>query len=206
MKSLLIQFLVLYAGIVFGQRTSKENFVNQVSQHVVDSSFSKFYLSEEATPCRFTRFDYGQLIKYSLREPVSIDILNELARHSYEDTTDLEWTLRKINKAIGIAGDRIRSILNPSWELKYDPSLTDKQKGKAIKQLLKQWDKKPPEEKLVYFFSRPEFTDDHQYSVIDLDFRCDEHECGRLATYLFKLGPDGWITIGIISAGEGSGG
>jgi hypothetical protein len=205
MKSLLIPLLILCSGIAFGQYSSNEDFVSKVSHLVLDSSFSKFYLSAEAAPGRFTRFDYGQLINYSLKEAVSIDILNELSRHVYEDTADLRWTPGNIPNAICIGADQIRSVLNPGWGLKYDRSLTDKQKEKSIKQFMKQWDKKPQEEKLVFFFSRPEFTNDHQYAVIDLDFRCDEHECGRLATYLFRKVADGWKTIGIISAAEGSG-
>jgi hypothetical protein len=203
MKSLLFQILVLSSLAVPGQGFSKESFVNQVSGLVVDSSFSKYYLSSQANPCRFKHFDYGELIKYGLRESVTLGILNELSRHVYEDTADLNWVPGKIDRAICVGSDQILSILDPTRGPRYDPSLTEREKQRAIKKLLSEWDREPQEEKLVYYFSRPEFTDDGQYAVIDLDFRCDEHQCGSFATYFFRQDRGKWKAIGMIPIGEG---
>ena len=133
MKSFLFQILILFGLITFGQESTKEAFVNQISGTVIDSGFSKYYLSDEAKPCRFKQFDYGQLIKYSLRETVSLSVLNELATHVYEDSTDLYWVLGKIDKAICIQPDQIRSILNPTRGPRYDYSLTEKEKKEPSK-------------------------------------------------------------------------
>jgi hypothetical protein len=200
---LAILFFCRLPGI--GQVSSREAFINEISGIVVDSSFAKFYLSSQARPSRFRKFDYGELVKYSLKETVALEILNELSRHVFEDNKEYDWAAGKIDKAICIDDNSIKSILNPSWAILYDPALNGGEKRRAIRKLKKDWDKKPEEEKLVYFFSKPEFTDDGQYAVVDLDFRCDEHECGRFSTYLFRLDHLKWKTIGIILAG-GAGG
>jgi len=202
MKKWLCLAFALYRIVVIGQIVSKEAFVNEISRFAVDSGFSKFYLSNEAYPCRFKRFDYDELIKYSLKEMVPLNILNELSEHVYEDSADSYWISGKIDKAICIGADQIRSVLNPAWAVTYDHSLTNRQRERKIKKTIAAWEKRPQEEKLVYFFSRPEFTKDFQYAVIDLDYRCDEHECGRLSTYLLRLDHGKWKTIGIISPGE----
>jgi hypothetical protein len=205
MKIFAFHILVLLQSSLFTQ--SKEEFVNQVSGLVVDSSFTKFYLSEFARPCRFRRFDYGQLNQYGLKETVPLEILNELSRRVYEDKADLYWVSGKLSRAICLDDEQAQNILNPTRIFRYDARLSETERKKAIKKTRKQWDKKPLEDKLVYYFSRPEFTDDHQYAVINLDFRCDDHECGQFLTYIFRKEQDHWKTVGIISASEaGSGG
>jgi hypothetical protein len=200
MKWILIRILIIYPFTSFGQPPTKEAFVNEVSSAVVDSRFSKYYLSIEAKRCRFKQFDYDELIKYSLKEVISLDMLNELARHVFEDSASHDWAPEKLTRAICIGQDQIRDILNPTWEARYNNSLSEREKQKAIKKRMNQWNKKPAQEKWVYFFSMPEFTDDGQYAVIDLDFRCDEHECGKLSTYLLRKEKGKWKTVGIITA------
>jgi hypothetical protein len=48
----------------------------------------------------------------------------------------------------------------------------------------------------VFFFSKPAFTQDQQYAVIDMGFRCDNQQCGMGATFVFKQENNRWILAG----------
>jgi hypothetical protein len=182
---------------------SKESFANAIFLAVVDSGFSKYYLCARAIPCRFTVFDYGELVKYSLRESVSLGILNELAGKAYRDSAEGIWEEDQLTKAKCLDDDQIRGILDPTWSVRYNPRLNNREKKTAIRNIQKQRLHQPQEEKLVFYFSKPVFTGDLQYAAIDLDQRCDRHECGVLATYLFRWDGYRWKTIGVVPAGAG---
>ena len=62
---------------------SPEEFINTVFHTVVDTSFSHYYLVTGADTCRFVKYDYDEWTKYYLQEPVSFNILNELAEKAY---------------------------------------------------------------------------------------------------------------------------
>jgi len=58
---------------------SREAFVGAVAHVIVDNSFSRYYLSDQAYPCSLVKFDYDEWVKYALQEEVPIYILNEQA-------------------------------------------------------------------------------------------------------------------------------
>ena len=203
MKSWLVICCCGSTLLLSGQSTgfSKEVFVNEISHIVVDSSFSCFYLWQTARPCRFKKFDYEQLIKYALKEMVPLPVLNELAMHVLEDSLEVRWQQPELSRARCIGEEQIRDILNPGWKARYIYNPDRKQKKRAIKKAMADWEEKPPEEKMVFFFSKPVFTNDMQYAVIDLDLRCDTHECGRLSTCFFRRSQDHWVLVGMLHGG-----
>src|ERR1700694_3379446 len=119
MKRALLLVLLLYGHSRFstalGQTSlpQKEVFVNQVFDMVVDSNFSAYYLAEQAYPCSFVKFDYDEWVKYGLQESVSIDVLNELAKKSYDDREPRHWQPDRLVKAFCVGEKKIDSILNP---------------------------------------------------------------------------------------------
>jgi len=99
----------------------------------------------------------------------------------------------KLNKAICIDDKRADEILSTEET----PSLNKRtSKKKKVADEKKAWYKKPNEDKLVFYFSKPEFTDDLQYAVINIVYRCDELGCGQGATYIFKRTNDNWEIAG----------
>ena len=154
-----------------------EDFVNAVASLVVDSSFSRYYLFSDATPCSFKKFDYDEWYKYGLKEDVPVYILNELAKKSFEDAAPRYWQQQKLLNAVCIDEENAKALFLPG----------EKKPGKHPVSF---------ENKVVYYFSRPEFTDDYQYAVIDLGFRCDNRQCGMGATFLFKQVNGKWIVAG----------
>jgi len=174
---------------------SKEAFVSAIFENIVDSSWSTYYLAAEAPPCSFVKYDYGEWVKYGLMEMVPIGILNELAKKSYEDRKPLYWEDGKLVKATCIGMSAADSVLARLTEGvagaagRHRKTAGHSQQGKA-------WSRLPAEEKEVFYFSRPVFTDDGAYAVIDLSYRCDARECGMGATYLFRQTAAGWKLVG----------
>jgi len=198
MNKVLIALFILYSSATFSQtpEMSKEEFVNQVLDEVIDSGFSKYYLLDEAPPCSFKRYDYDEWVKYGLKKMITIDILNELAKNAYRDTANSHWVEEKLDGAVCVHKDQAENILNPLSQIKNDPSLSEKEKKKAIRKLDKEWKKRPAEEKVVFCFSKPEFTDDFQYAVMNISYRCDDKACGMGTTYLFMQTDNGWKVAG----------
>jgi len=166
-----IAFL-LFFNFVPGRAQSGEDFVNVIAKLVVDSNFSQYYLFSSATPCSFKKFDYDEWYKYGLKKDVPIYILNELAKKSFEDAAPRYWQQQKLLNAFCIDEENAKTLL----------SSPQKKHSKA--------------NRVVYYFSRPEFTDDYQYAVIDLGFRCDDQQCGMGATFLFKQVNGKWTVAG----------
>ncbi|HMH21182.1 MAG TPA: hypothetical protein VK563_05380 [Puia sp.] len=183
-----------------------EGFVNQIFRTVVDSSFTKYYLSAEASPCRFVKFEYDEWVKYALQETVSMDILNALAEKSYNHRKTSSWRQEQLTGAICISGNQIDSILDPGFDLRQNKPSMGKTAGKIadnkprlkkiIHQRFEKWSRLLPEQRTVFFFSKPLFTDDGQYAILDLDYRCDTQQCGVSATCLFRRAATGWKLIG----------
>jgi hypothetical protein len=168
---------------------SREEFVDSIFHTVVDSNFSKYYLSEQAAPCSFVKFNYDEWVKYALRETVTMDIMNELAERSYYDRKSLLWRPERLPGAVCINEKKIDSILDPALGIRGEGK-------KAIHQRFVKWSQLPPEQRTVFYFSRPLFTKDGQYAIIDLDYRCDAQQCGARSTCLFRSEGTGWKLIG----------
>jgi hypothetical protein len=177
MKSwvLLLALFVCRAGQAQNSPVSNEDFVNAVSRMVTDSSFSHYYLFSNAATCSFKKFDYDEWYEYALRENVPIYILNELAKKSFLDTTPRSWQQGKLVNAYCIDETKAKVLL----------AQPVKNAGTAY-----------AEDNIVFSFSRPEFTDDYQYAIIDCSFRCDNRQCGMGATFLFRQVNGKWIIAG----------
>jgi hypothetical protein len=173
---------------------SDEQFVNVIFHTVVDSSFSAYYLFEQADTCRFLKYNYDEWSVYILKEPVSIVILNELAGKVYASKGAYRWQRDQLSTAICIDRKKADSIINFSADILGDRTLSRRQLDKAMKQRTQQWERLPAQQKMVFSFSRPHFTDDGQYAVIDLNYVCGA-ACGQGFTCLFRNTAPGWKLI-----------
>jgi hypothetical protein len=142
---------------------SNEEFVNAVCRTVVDSSFTTYYLIQQSDTCRFVKFNYEDWAQSTLKEPVSIVILNELAEKVYLSKGRYFWRKEQLKNAICISNKQADSVLYYK-------------KG------------------TVFSFSQPQFTEDGQYAVIDLNFVCGT-ACGEGFTCVFRLTHTGWKLI-----------
>jgi hypothetical protein len=198
MNKVIFLLLISFSPSAFSQsgQISKEEFLNGIFNQVADSNFSKYYLLHEASPCSFKRYDYGEWLKYGLKENITIDILNELAKKSYLDTSTNNWNQEKLNKAICIERKQASEILDSALDMEHDEAVARGKRKKLIREELNAWNEKPEQEKLVFYFSKPEFTDDLQYAVINVVYRCDDKACGMGATYLFSRTENSWKVAG----------
>ena len=167
------------AGIAQTITFSNEDFVNAVFHEVVDSNVSIYYLSASAYPCSFRKFDYDEWYTYALKEDVPIYILNELAEKSQLDAKPVYWRQEQLRAANCIDEEKISTVFTA-----------------AMNTLAKKRNRNQVENSVVYFFSRPEFTADGQYAVIDMSYRCDNHLCGMGATFLFRQLNGKWRVAG----------
>jgi len=181
-----MKWLVLLAVIVVYKTgsaqyspVSNEDFVNEISKLVVDSNFSHYYLSSNEAPCSFKKFDYDEWYKYALTEDVPIYILNELAKKSFTDNAPLNWQQQKLQHAFCIDDEKAKEML--AW---------------PAKRHVKNAANSSNEDKVVFYFSRPAFTNDYQYAIIDMGYRCDDLQCGMGATFLFRQLNGKWKIAG----------
>ncbi|MFT3936273.1 MAG: hypothetical protein QM726_21770 [Chitinophagaceae bacterium] len=181
MKWALILIMLFSVNICFGQSKAftPEDFVNAISRQVVDSSISSFYLYAKAPACSFKRFDYDEWYKYGLQQDVPIYVLQELAKQSYQDTLAHEWRQDKLQHTNCIDDATAKLLLSDAG-------------NKHVSQRKPKFNKS----EWVYYFSRPAFTEDNQYAVIDIGYRCDNLQCGMGATFIFKQTDGKWAIVG----------
>lgn len=176
----------------------KEAFIGAIFGTVVDSSFSSWYLCEKAYPCSFVKYDYDEWIKYALQETVPIYILNELAQKSYYDRKPENWRPDDLagTGARCISEEKATALLDPAGGLPSDTTLTNARRQRIRHRIWQHWSALPAQDRTVFYFSRPLFTDDGQYAILDLDYRCDARQCGAGAVCLFRHTAAGWKLIG----------
>ena len=145
---------------------SPEAFVNAVFHTVVDSSLSRYYLLGGTDTCRFVKYDYDEWVKYSLWEEVPLMVMNELAEKVFLSHAPYYWKADSLQNATCITALKADSLLA--------------------------WPKSVPG---VFSFSRPYFTADGSYAVIDLNFVCG-FGCGKGTTFLFHWTAGRWKLIG----------
>ena len=173
---------------------AKEAFLNQVLPQIVDSSFTCYYLGVGAGRCEFIKYDYDEWEKYGLKEQVSIVTLNELAEKCYRDTLPSTWQQDSLLKADCIDGQAAWSVTHPAALLRSETPGREPGR-KAFRRLWKAWESQPPQEHVVYWFSKPEFTDDGQYAVMNVLANCG-NLCDTAYTCLFRHEATGWNCIG----------
>lgn len=182
------------AGAHHDSIPSRESFVNSIADIIVDSSFSRYYLFAAADPCSFTKFDYGEWSKYALMEDVPIYTLNELAEKAYYDRKPASWEQQALYGAICVGKAKADSMLDPLTGL--DTTQNAHHRKAQAHLLEKKWDHLPAQQRIVFYFSRPEITSDGQFAIIDLGYRCDSRLCGIGTTCLFRHTPTGWKLVG----------
>jgi hypothetical protein len=175
---------------------SAEAFVNQVFRTVVDSSFATYRLSINAYPCSFVKFEYDEWVKYALREEVPIYVLNELASKAFVDKAPCSWRPDSLAHAICIEEEKADSILDPYWQRSVSSNPTGLKPGKLNAAAQKAWLRLPAELRTVFYFSRPVFTADGVYAILDMDYHCDNRLCGMGSTCLFRRTVSGWRLAG----------
>jgi hypothetical protein len=149
---------------------SPEEFVNAIFRNVVDPSFSRYFLVAGTDSCQFTKYDYDEWSKYALKEPVPFTTLNELSEKVYLSRYPYFWKQHLLEEAACITrrqADSLIALPHP----------------------------KIPNPNTVFSFSLPQFTDDGQYAVIDLNIICGR-SCGTGLTCLFHRTAKGWKLIG----------
>src|SRR5882757_8778686 len=204
MRKLLISFLlVIIAGQSVTVRAqapasvaafpSPEDFINAVFHTVVDTSFAHYYLIKGADTCRFVKYDYDEWTKYYLQESVPMPVLNELAEKAYLSRYPYFWRQDHLNEAVCITSQKADSVFTVT-----NPVLNAPHNGQdkmTRRKITRQWQQLPAQEKTVFSFSLPQFTDDGKYAVIDLNVVCGAL-CGSGVTCLFRHTSAGWKLIG----------
>jgi hypothetical protein len=167
--------IVLFSLLLLAIRTeaqsipSNEDFVNAVFPKVfgLDSFPSLYNLIAGSDTCRFEKFDYDEWVKYYEKETVPFTILNELAYKVHTAHQPYFWQQAKLQNATLLTARQADSIFY---------SLHTEFPG-------------------VFSFSQPQFTDDGQYAVIDINMKTGIIS-GVGYTFLFRHAPDGWRRIG----------
>jgi hypothetical protein len=126
---------------------------------------SSYYLVAGSDTCRFEKFDYDEWVKYHLQEDVPLSTLNELSYKVHVGQAPYYWQQDKMKKAMCITVGRADSLL-------------------AL-----------PGSGGVFSFSQPQFTDDGQYAVIDINWK-NGLITGSGYTFLYRHARDGWQRIG----------
>jgi hypothetical protein len=187
-------FPTLYAFPEYRIYDSPEVFVNDVLPTIIGSSFPKYYLIKGADTCRFEKFDYDEWVKYHLQETVPISVLNELSYKVHLANQPYYWQQNRLQKAVCIAAYQADSLLFQWDSLRHYAAHTRKERAQH-ERYLRQWDQLPVQEKRIYSLSRPQFTDDGQYAVIDVNWKVDALLGGGF-TFLFRRTTKGWQCIG----------
>jgi hypothetical protein len=188
------QFAAVYP--VQAQSQSEEAFINQVFRTVVDSSFDHYNLYLQAAPCSFIKYDYDEWLTYALRETVPIYTLNELAKQAHDERNPRLWRQDSLTQARCIDRQQADSILDPARALRADTLMRKNKRRRAVARAWAAWSRIPEQDRIVFYFSRPVFTDDRQYALLDMDYRCDNRLCGQGAICLFRREGGGWKLIG----------
>ena len=151
---------------------SPERFIDTIFPIAVDSLQPRFFLVAGTDTCRFVKFDYDEWANHHLTEPVPIGILNELAEKVYHSRSPYFWKQDSLTQAVCITRRQADSILYLNAPEGGNPN------------------------RYVFSFSLPQFTDDGQYAVIDLNMVCGGR-CGFGSTYIFHRTGKGWKMVGI---------
>jgi hypothetical protein len=169
---------------------SPEEFLNAVFTTVVDSSFEHYYLVAGTDSCYFRKYNYDEWIKYHLKEPLTVSTLNELSEKVFLSRYPYFWKAPHLQKAILITRKQADSILGSHAPLPANAPPKVKRKWRKNLEHLPVWQLN------VYSFSLPQFTDDGQYAVIDLNTICGA-TCGKGLTCIYRLTATGeWKLVG----------
>lgn len=163
----LFLFFAIACGVQAQELPSREAFVNEVFLKMGDGAIPSYYLIAGSDTCRFEKFDYDEWVKYHLQEDVPLTTLNELAYKVHIAREPYFWQKDKLKKAICITVGKADSLLALPL----------------------------PQRASVFSFSQPQFTDDGQYAVLDVNWKIGLIP-GSGYTFLYRHTHDGWRKIG----------
>jgi hypothetical protein len=120
--------------------------------------------------------------------------MDELAARCYHDQESVDWRQDSLLNAVCVGPSNADSAApapaGPS------PDKLTRQQRKAMRKQAKIMDRQPPGSRFIYGISKPEFTDDGQYAIIEVVFDCGPL-CASKSSFLFRrTGPDTWKMIG----------
>lgn len=90
---------------------SPEEFINSVDTTIIPKDVKRYYLIAGADSCRFVKYDYDRWIQYVLKEPLPVNILNELAGKVYLSRYPYLWRQGKLDKALCVTGSQADSLI-----------------------------------------------------------------------------------------------
>ena len=149
-------------------RPSNEEFLNEVFPKISGNTDFAYYLIAGSDTCRFEKFDYDEWVKYHLQESVPLSTLNELAYKVHLNHEPYYWQQDKLQKATLVTARQADSLF-----------MTPSHTGMHT----------------IFSLSQPQFTDDGQYAVIDINWK-NGLIYGGGHTFLFRHTTEGWHSIG----------
>lgn len=175
----------------------KEAFVNEVFRNFVASSFSYYYLDSSADNINFYRIHYREQIKKSILRIVPEEYLNDIFMKMEMDTNLLYWDYNLLKNARKALNED--DILQLFTTVRYSKNYRSKRKREkiAVKQIeyqRKVHNAKPIQERQIYHFSRPIFSKDDQYAIINFSVVCGS-TCGGGCLYVFKKISGKWLFV-----------
>jgi hypothetical protein len=185
----------------FAQTTdTKEQFFNSVYKIFVDSSFSTFYLSNELSRLYIDKYNQEQ-VRIDFGKFIPDSLLKQIIWKSSRDTITQKWQCNNLTeKARCISSDSISKITGESTTYtiiikeKWTERKKEKEKEKQINKQQKERVIKPMKDRILYFFSRPIFSDDQRFVIIAIGYGCGSL-CGHGCTYLFEKVNGKWKKI-----------
>jgi len=100
-----------------------EEFINSIDTTIIPKNIKHYYLVAGADTCRFVKYNYGDWIQYHLKEPLTINILNELSEKAYLSRYPYLWKQPKLNKAACITHAQADSLLDRTKNVIFSFSL-----------------------------------------------------------------------------------
>ena len=196
-------YLSIPTGLFAQTIPSKEAFLNEVFSQLTDSAVTttvagqpsfRYFLGTDARPCGFIKYNYDEWIKYNLKEVVPINVLDELAGKCYHDHPHASWDQDSLFGAVCVGSAQFDSIMNPIRSL--PDGVWTKQQQRIARRRTKAWLKLPWQERTIYEVSKPEFTDDGRYAMIEMIVMAGKLFVGEYTSLFRRTGPDGWKLIG----------
>lgn len=102
---------------------SPEEFVNSIDTTVIPKNVKHYYLVVGADTCRFVKYNYDDWIQYHLKEPLTINVLNELSEKVYLSRYPFLWKQPKLNKAVCVTQKQADSLLDNTKNVIFSFSL-----------------------------------------------------------------------------------
>ena len=100
-----------------------EEFVNSIDTTIIPKNVKHYYLVAGTDTCRFVKYSYDDWIQYHLKEPLPINILNELSEKVYLSRFPYLWKQPKLEKAVCVTQKQADSLLDKSKNVIFTFSL-----------------------------------------------------------------------------------